>query len=258
MVNQDIIVNEPQVFDFRKHWNKQCRPHLFKKKVLKALDSGMYHIEEVWIMECEEKGFSSDLVPRWDVVKMPRKMSNWRIKGKPPKPYTLNWYRPWGFCWGIAPFCRELGKCIYPELRWRIVRGAEHTIAVGFKDDEPYMIFDILNFDTMSAREILDLAGYKESNKKSRNTMEMDRLSDYRSELDIECKPEWLKLSDGDRIVVRVPKKASTRIINYIYELFKKTDFDGRVDVALKQKYPELSNEEIKRILYLFDMTLPS
>ena len=162
------IEHEPKVFNFRRHWEKKCRPHLFKPIVVSALEYGMHDIQYNWIMGYEKKGLTSDSVPRWDVVKQPWKMSYWPIKGKPPKPHSISWYRPFGFCWGIAPFCKELGRCIYPELEWDIMIGDKHTVAVGFKDDKPYMIFDILNFDKKSAWEILDLASCKGRRTKKR------------------------------------------------------------------------------------------
>ena len=160
MLNQDIIEHEPKVFNFRRHWAKKCKPHLFKAIVVSALDYGMHDIQYNRIIDFEKKGFNTDFVPRWDEVKEPWKMTRLDL-GRRPKLHSVNWYRPYGFCWGIAPFCMELGRCIYPELEWEIITGDDHAVAVGFKDDKPYMIFDILNFDTMSAREILDFAGYK-------------------------------------------------------------------------------------------------
>lgn len=155
-----IIDKEPIVFNFQRNWAKKCKPHLCDEDVLYALDSGMKHIEEVRIMICEEEGYSTDLVPRWNEVESPCEMGYLFEGMKKPKPDSVNWYRPYGFCWGIAPFCREIGKLLYPDLDWRIIRNDDHTVAVGFKVHKPYMIFDILNFDRMSAKEILDFAGY--------------------------------------------------------------------------------------------------
>ena len=166
MSDQNIIEHEPKVFNFRRHWAKKCKPHLFKAIVVSALDFGMHDIQYNRIMRCKKRGLSTDNMLGWDDVKEPWKMSGFELRR--PKPHSVNWYRPFGYCWGIAPFCMELGRCIYPELEWRIITGYKHTVAVGFKDKKPYVVFDILNFDTMSAREILNFAGYKGPRTKKR------------------------------------------------------------------------------------------
>jgi uncharacterized protein YhfF len=45
-----------------------------------------------------------------------------------------------------------------PDLDWRFVSGSIHTVAVGFRGDEPRVVMDILNFSRMSAGESISLA----------------------------------------------------------------------------------------------------
>ena len=68
-------------------------------------------------------------------------------------------------CHWIVWFCLALGEKIYPKLQWQLVSGRRHSVAVGFKYGQPYMVFDILNFEYMSAQNILDFADRKMTKK---------------------------------------------------------------------------------------------
>lgn len=89
--------------------------------------------------------------------------------------------------------------------------------------------------------------------------MAKTKLSDFKNELDVECKPEWLKLPNGKRIVVRIPIKANIEHIDYIYNLYEKEGYEsGDALTPLMKAFPELSDEEAKRIFFLFMLTIPS
>ena len=89
--------------------------------------------------------------------------------------------------------------------------------------------------------------------------MVKNKLSDFVCELDVECKPEWLKLPNGKRIVVRIPINANTEHIDYIYNLYEKEGYkSGDALTPFMKAFPELSDEEAKRIYFLFMLTIPS
>lgn len=151
---------KPKVFNFRRHWTKKVKPYLFDKDVQDALNYGMEEMMENWRLDA-------------DLTKEHVKERYTWIKGSPPyhktssdywcyhrKPleHSVGWYQCVHGCHWICYFCIELGMKIYPQLDWYIVKGRRHSVAVGFKFDKPYMVFDILNFDFMSAENILDFA----------------------------------------------------------------------------------------------------
>jgi hypothetical protein len=75
------------------------------------------------------------------------------VKGK------LSWYQPVGRCHWIAFFSCAVGAVVYPHLRWDIVTGDLHTVAVGYDAaGDAAVVMDILLFDRISAEESLRLA----------------------------------------------------------------------------------------------------
>jgi len=170
---QNIKLIQPKVFNFRKHWSKKVKPYLFHKDVQYALDIGMEELMESWRLEAK---ISDEDLEKDEYIKY---RFTW-TKGSPPyhktssdywcyhrKPlkHSVGWYQCRHCCHWICYFCIELGKKIYPQLDWYIVSGRRHSVAVGFKYDQPYMIFDILNFEDMSAENILDFADKKMTKK---------------------------------------------------------------------------------------------
>jgi len=171
---QNIKLIQPKVFNFRKHWSKKVKPYLFHKDVQHALDYGMNLMMELWRHE--------NKITNEKLESMTEYMKDWYswTPGSPPyhktssdywcyhrKPlkHSVGWYQCRHCCHWICYFCIELGMKIYPKLDWYIVSGRRHSVAVGFKYSQPYMIFDILNFEDMSAENILDFADKKMTKK---------------------------------------------------------------------------------------------
>jgi hypothetical protein len=66
----------------------------------------------------------------------------------------LSWYRPHGRCHWIVFFSYIIGLLNYPSLRWEIVSGDLHTIAVAYDaNGDPEMVMDILLFDHMTGED---------------------------------------------------------------------------------------------------------
>ena len=56
----------------------------------------------------------------------------------------------------MAPFAAALGRLVYPQLRWSVVRGVNHSVAWGRLLDGPDagIFFDILNDEMMDGEAI--------------------------------------------------------------------------------------------------------
>jgi hypothetical protein len=75
----------------------------------------------------------------------------------------LSWYQPLGRCHWIVFFSYIIGMLNYPSLRWEIVAGDSHTIAVGYDaNGDPKVVMDILLFDRMTAEDSIRYAGTKD------------------------------------------------------------------------------------------------
>src|SRR5262249_29461638 len=48
-----------------------------------------------------------------------------------PKPDTLEWFQFWSAAQYFTPWLMELGRCVYPELDWKVMTGDEHSLAYG-------------------------------------------------------------------------------------------------------------------------------
>jgi len=171
---QNIKYVEPKVFNLRRYWSKKVKPYLFDEKVQHALNCGMEELMESWRYdakltdkdlenadECTKQRFT------WTPGSPPylKTSSDYWLFHRTPKEHSVGWYQCLHACHWICYFCFELGRKIYPNLDWEIVSGRRHSVAVGFKYDQPYMIFDILNFESMSAQNILDFADRKMTKK---------------------------------------------------------------------------------------------
>ncbi len=49
----------------------------------------------------------------------------------------------------------------YPDLDWRFLSGDLHTVPVGFKNENPRLVMDILLFDSLTASESIELTQQK-------------------------------------------------------------------------------------------------
>ena len=174
---------KPKVFNFRRHWSKKVKPHLFNEKVQFALDCGMEEVMDSWKFEAkittdeQFEALDEHMKARFTWVKgsppYHKTSSDYWLYHRKPLEHSVGWYQCLHACHWISYFCIELGVKIYPELDWYIVSGRRHSVAVGFKYGQPYMIFDILNFEHMTAEHILDFADRnmtkKEYEKKWKN-----------------------------------------------------------------------------------------
>lgn len=76
-----------------------------------------------------------------------------------PQPDTFQWYQAWGASHRLAFWLEELGRLAFPELDWKILECPRHSVACGIdKDRKIKILFDILMFQEMSAKEILEFA----------------------------------------------------------------------------------------------------
>jgi hypothetical protein len=76
-----------------------------------------------------------------------------------PQPDTYQWYQLWRACHWLAPWLKELGKLVFPELHWHILTGPRHSLACGADTGHNIrVLFDILNFEVMSAKELIEFA----------------------------------------------------------------------------------------------------
>jgi hypothetical protein len=143
------MARKPIQFNWRRHWKKKVEPHLHKPVVQKALDLGMIMLNSEWKTgdpphELGAMAFSSSGRARRIV------------KGK------LSWYQPLNRCHWLVYFSFVLGKLNYPHLRWEIVTGDLHTVAVGFDEaGDPEIVMDILLYDEFSAEESIRLTHRK-------------------------------------------------------------------------------------------------
>lgn len=175
----------PKVFNFRRHWSKKVKPHLFDEKVQYALNYGMEELMWTWRYEADlldkDKFEALDDYMKerftWTPGNPPyhKTSSDYWLNFRAPREHSVGWYQCIHCCHWICWFCLELGIKIYPKLNWKVVSGRRHSVAVGFKNDKPYMVFDILNFEHMSAQHILDFADRKMTKKEYEKKWERKR-----------------------------------------------------------------------------------
>jgi hypothetical protein len=135
--------SRPIQFNWRRNWKKRVEPLLGNPLVQGALDLGMGILDPNW-----RRGDPPHLLGRLDpgVGRI--------VEGK------LSWYRPHGRCHWIVFFSYIIGLLNYPSLRWEIVSGDLHTIAVGYDaNGDPNMVMDILLFDCMTGEDSIRHAG---------------------------------------------------------------------------------------------------
>jgi hypothetical protein len=72
-----------------------------------------------------------------------------------PKPNTYEWYQAFGVCHWLVPWQLVLGRRVFPNLNWEPVMGFHHSFAAGFEGGKMRVIFDILNFNILSADQLI-------------------------------------------------------------------------------------------------------
>ena len=139
-------LSRPIQFDWRRNWKKRVKPLLGNPLVQGALDLGMRMLDPNW-----KNGNPPYLLGRLGPDR------GCIVEGR------LSWYQPHGRCHWIVFFSYTIGLLLYPSLRWEIVSGDLHTIALGYDaNDDPRVVMDILLFDCMTANDSIRHAGRKE------------------------------------------------------------------------------------------------
>lgn len=129
--------SRPMQFDWRRNWKKRVEPLLGSPLVQGALNLGM-----------------SMLDPDWRAGDPPHRLGRPGSVGGRIAQGKLSWHRPHGRCHWIVFFSYTIGLLNYPDLRWEIVSGDLHTIAVGYDvNGDPEVVMDILLFDQMTGEE---------------------------------------------------------------------------------------------------------
>src|SRR5262249_55651269 len=98
------------------------------------------------------------LEPDWKSGDPPWELGNGPYNGQRARPGGLSWYQPRGRCHWIAFFSMAIGVKNYPDCDWRFISGDLHTLPVGYHNDEPRVVMDILNFATKTAEESIAFA----------------------------------------------------------------------------------------------------
>jgi hypothetical protein len=162
------------LFNFKDNWNL-VKPFLKDEYVQQQLDYGM-NLAMQWRKEdvrermgLSEKEFEKKLKenPSWGkqfvwehgtAPYLKTKSDYWLDRPKPRKN-SYQWYQCKHECHGIAYFCKALGEKIFPNLVWAIAEGEYHSVAIGVNDNNDIIeVFDILNFEDMTAEEIIEFA----------------------------------------------------------------------------------------------------
>jgi len=74
-----------------------------------------------------------------------------------PRPNTVEWYQLQTGSFWLAPWLRRLGRAAFPLLDWKVAKGNCHAFAYGTDGQgNIVLIFDILNFENMTAHELVD------------------------------------------------------------------------------------------------------
>ena len=161
-------LNRPIQFNWRRNWKKRVEPLLGNPLVQGALDLGMRTLDPDW-----KNGDPPHLLGRLD-------LNGGRIvEGK------LSWYRPHGRCHWIVFFSYTIGLLNYPNLRWEIISGDLHTIAVGYDaNGDPKVVMDILLFDHMTGEDSIrhserKVEGFPETNMAERYELFVDGVQEF-------------------------------------------------------------------------------
>ena len=65
------------------------------------------------------------------------------IKPFYPQPHTIEWYRCYGACHWLAVWNGAIGELIFPSYQWTILKGEEHSTALGTSSND-LICMDIL------------------------------------------------------------------------------------------------------------------
>lgn len=142
----------PRLFNFSRYWKRLVLPHLKDVVVLAALDKGM----QAYCKMINDERHEGRPFLRWRRGKIPADYGNTETLEYSESWKELSFYRAYGMCHWLAPFVLALARRIYPKDDWEILTGEHHSTVTNV---ERTFVFDILNFDRMTARECLLFAG---------------------------------------------------------------------------------------------------
>lgn len=162
------ISKDLDCIDFMRNWKTEMMPHVKKKEVLDALQTGFrnyFQSEEEWKTynwkkprldrmgraDCkdlheimDEPTFREYLNHDYEEIdKYFRTLHNRRRKDW-VKPNSYFAYRAIGCCFSLASFCYEIGKLLYPDFDWYILNCESHANAIGVSNGEIVMVSDLL------------------------------------------------------------------------------------------------------------------
>jgi hypothetical protein len=88
-----------------------------------------------------------------------------------PQPDTPEWYQLFGACHWLVGWLLILGKRIFPHLNWMPIYGDLHSFAAGIDHTgNMRIIFDILNFETMTAKQLVNFASRRKKPRRPRRS----------------------------------------------------------------------------------------
>ena len=74
-----------------------------------------------------------------------------------PRPDSIEWFQVHHACHYIAEWALEVAQLHMPQLRWEIRRSGLHSTVIGcLRTGEIRVIFDVLFFERLTARQILN------------------------------------------------------------------------------------------------------
>jgi len=188
-----------EVFDFDKNWHLVV-PHLHDDKVERVLAESLQRYDQMYpnsidfwhrregLRRRDRKLFSGPIgpwrySPNYWTLKASRRVAragcgphlnrNQRSEKRAkalrqaevafyPRPDTVEWYQAFGLCHWLAPWLRELGERIYPQYLCCILSGECHSLAYSVDHGNKIrVIFDILNFREMTAKQLIEFATRK-------------------------------------------------------------------------------------------------
>jgi hypothetical protein len=178
-----------EMFDFKRNWHRVV-PHLSQKSVRLALCDGMKtYVAGPYTKMVERGEIPGDLPvapynnnigpwryscqPIWDIrAEIEREalrthvyLPDWLLPGDKlprvsmlffPQRRTFQWFQ----CFGAEEYLKawqiELGKCLYPSLRWE----ETHPVACGTNEaGEIKVVLDLVNFEVATPNDLLNPCG---------------------------------------------------------------------------------------------------
>jgi hypothetical protein len=146
-----------------------------------------YTSSDYWCMEAERKAdaaiargeFTLGDLDNVDEATAERNMDEYGrfLEKFYPQPDSPEWYQLFGACHWLVAWLVILGERIFPHLNWLPIEGDLHSFAAGVDHaGNMRIIFDILNFETMTAKQLVNFASRREKRRRRRNPLLKDTL----------------------------------------------------------------------------------